>query len=108
MAEIKLDKAHAGRSLSVACGDTVVVRLDETPTSGYRWEVAEIDPAVLKLASDDFVPASGTTRGGGGHHEFRFEVVTAGKSPLRLIRRRPWEPASAAVEELGATVNSSG
>lgn len=107
MAEIKLDKAHAGRSLSVACGDTVVVRLDETPTSGYRWEVAEIDPAVLKLANDDFVPASGTARGGGGHHEFRFDVVAAGKSPLRLIHRRSWEPEDQAVEELGATVDAS-
>lgn len=108
MAEVVLDRASAGQTLSVASGDTVVVRVDETPTSGYRWEVADFDPTVLKLDDDAFTPAAGDRVGGGGRHEFRFRVVGPGETGLRLMQRRSWEPETAATDELKATIVASG
>jgi inhibitor of cysteine peptidase len=107
MAEVTLERDGAGTSLSVAPGDSVLVRLDEIPTSGYRWEVKEFDATVLQPVGDDFIPASGGAVGGGGQHEFRFRVVGPGKSELRLVRRRPWEPETAAVDELEATIDAT-
>jgi inhibitor of cysteine peptidase len=104
LAEIILDKTNAGRSVCVAPGDSVLLRLDEIPTSGYRWEVRDCDPAVLQLASDDFVRSETAGLGGGGQREFRFDVVGPGQTELRLACRRSWEPESDAAEELIATI----
>jgi inhibitor of cysteine peptidase len=106
MAEVILEVGGGGTSLSVAPGDSVLVRLEEIPTTGYRWEVKEYDNEVLHAVGDEFIPASGGALGGGGHHEFRFRVVGPGKSDLRLIRRRSWEPETAAVDELNATIEA--
>ena len=104
MAEINVDIASDGRSLAAALGDEVVVRLDEIPTSGYRWEVREFDPAVLERLDDEFTPFAGAGLGAGGTHEFRFRVVGRGQTALRLTHRRSWEPATAAADELNTTV----
>jgi predicted secreted protein len=81
-----------------------VIQLDEVPTSGYRWEVGNFDPAVLEFLRDDFVPSGGARIGGGGQREFCFRAVGPGRSPVRLIHRRPWESESESVEELNATI----
>jgi inhibitor of cysteine peptidase len=93
MTEIGLDQTDAGRAQAAAPGDTVVVALDETPTSGYRWTVDAFEPAVLAAAGDEYIPSS-SALGGGGVHRFRFEVVGASSSRIRLILRRPWDPDS--------------
>ncbi len=104
MVEHVLDRTSTGQPLSAALGDLVVVRLDEIPTSGYRWEVTGFDPAILAPSGDEFNPSAGSRTGGGGQHGFRFTVVGAGRTALRLVCRRPWEPETDAVEELNATV----
>ena len=81
-----------------------MVRLDETPTSGYRWEVQGFEASVLQPAGDASVRAGSDRIGGAGHREFRFDVVGPGRCGLRLICRRSWEPESAAVDELHATI----
>ena len=106
MTEIGLDQTDAGRSRAAAPGDTVVVALDETPTSGYRWVVDAFEPAVLAVAGDEFTPSS-SALGGGGAHRFRFDVVGAGSSRLRLILHRPWDPGSI-VDTFETTVDVTG
>jgi len=106
MAEITLDMADTGRSRRAAPGDLVIVRLEETPTSGYRWEVGAFDPAVLEPEGDDFAPSTGAGIGGGGTREFRFRVVGLGADTLSLVRRRAWEPDTQPVEAFEATVQA--
>lgn len=106
MAEIDLELADAGRSRAAAPGDLVIVRLDETPTSGYRWELDSHDPAVLQPDGDDYDPPPGDTLGGGGTRKFRFKVIRSGTSPLKLIRRRPWD-ADSEVEAFETTIDAA-
>jgi inhibitor of cysteine peptidase len=107
VARVDLDLTDAGRSRSASPGDLVVIGLDETPTSGYRWEVDEFDPAVLRPAGDDFRPASGAGIGGGGVREFRFTVVGPRRGAVRLALRRAWERESAPVERFEATIDAT-
>jgi len=107
MATINLDRTTVRQPLTVALGDTVVVSLDETPTSGYRWEVAGSDPAVLQLTDDEFIPAADAALGGGGKRVLQFSVTGPGQSDLRLICRRSWESETDAVDAFTATVIST-
>lgn len=107
MAEINLDKGDAGRAHSASPGDTVVIRLPETPTSGYRWQVDAFDPAVLKPAGDAFLPPAGPGMGGRGIRELRFAVVGRYASGVKLALRRPWEGESSAVERFEATIDAT-
>ena len=105
MTNIGLDQTDSGRARAAAPGDTVVVALDETPTSGYRWVVDSFEPEVLAVASDEFTPSS-SALGGGGVRRFRFDVVGAGSSRIRLILRRPWDSDSI-VETFETTIDAS-
>jgi inhibitor of cysteine peptidase len=107
LAEIDLDGNVTGRSIAARPGDVLILRLEETPTSGYRWELDDHDPGVLAPAGDEFSPDSGDTMGGGGIRRFRFTVVGPGISPLKLVRRRPWA-ADSVVEAFEATVDATG
>jgi inhibitor of cysteine peptidase len=108
MAEVLIGLAEAGGTVTAAPGDSIVVRLDETPTSGYRWGVETFDPAVLEPAGDEFTPAADSALGGGGTHEFRFRVVGAGEAVLRLMRRRSWEAYSPEADAYEVTIRVDG
>lgn len=107
MAQINLDRSDDGGARSASPGDVMVIRLDETPTSGYRWQVDECDPAVLRSAGDEFRPTGGAGIGGGGTREFRFAVVGPGRGGVRLALRRTWESESPAADQFEATINAA-
>jgi predicted secreted protein len=105
--EINLGTTDDGRTVSARLGDVLTVRLDEVPTSGYRWELGDHDPAILQPEDDDYSPPSVDTLGGAGTRQFRLLVIGAGKSRLKLIRRRSWDPDSA-VETFETIIDASG
>ncbi|MEV1289517.1 protease inhibitor I42 family protein [Micromonospora sp. NPDC049679] len=106
MARINLGRADGGRVHPASAGDVVVVRLDETPTSGYRWQIEEFDPEVLTPAGEESL-APGAGIGGRGVRELRFTVVAPGASRLTLALRRAWEGAGSAVERFEATIDAT-
>jgi inhibitor of cysteine peptidase len=106
MAEIELDAANADGSQAANVGDQLVLDLDETPTSGYRWAVDDFDEAILALLDDWFVPPEPGLLGAPGHHRFRFAVVGPGAATLNLVCRRSWDLESA-VERFATTIEAS-
>jgi inhibitor of cysteine peptidase len=102
---IEVDEGSAARPHAAAPGDHVVIRLAETPTSGYRWRLDEYDPAVLRPTGDEFVPAADARTGGGGTREFRFDVVGTERSDVVLSLRRAWETDSAAAQHFQTKIN---
>jgi predicted secreted protein len=103
MAVIELGSADAGRVVEARPGDDVIVRLSETPTSGYRWEADAGAASALLPATDEYLPGDGTL-GGSGTRVFHYAVAVAGTATIRLVRRRAWEPATQAVETFAVTV----
>lgn len=91
MADLTLTNADAGRTVSVNSGDTIVVRLEENPTTGYVWKVEELDSQILQLVSEDY-EAAGSGIGGGGQRKLVFKAIGAGQSSLKLKCLRQWEP----------------
>ena len=77
-------------------GDVLVVTLVSNPTTGYSWQVMEIDNAVLIQEGGPEYKQSPNTEGlvGTGSMEtFRFETIGAGEVKLELGYMRPWESA---------------
>jgi predicted secreted protein len=48
-AAVKLDEEHNGGSVEVNSGDKITITLEGNPTTGYSWELSELDQAVVEL-----------------------------------------------------------
>ena len=86
--------ADNGKQIAVQSGQFVTVTLDSNPTTGYSWQVMEIDNAVLLQDGDPEYkqsPGSEGLVGTGGTETFRFKAVGTGETTLGLGYMRPWE-----------------
>ena len=89
---VKLDESANGTSVSLRAGQTLIIALKSNPTTGYDWQVDQVDEKVVKMVKQDFKPASDPERlGAPGQTVYEFEAVAAGTTGLRLIYVRPWE-----------------
>lgn len=91
--------------MSLSAGDTVLVRLDENETTGYRWEYVPVSPEIMQLVAERHVPPSG---GGGvgaaGSVQFEFAAGGTGSAPVVLQYRRAWEPQAVRRYEIFVTI----
>lgn len=76
--------------LIVAEGDTLVVKLQSNPSTGYSWSVAENTVLVLKPEGDTYVRGANRP-GASGTQQFTFKVVGAGEVSLRMLYQRPFQ-----------------
>jgi len=89
--EVKLTAADNGSEIELKKGQTLVITLEANPTTGYTWEIAELDEQVLRQVGEiEFEPESELVGAGGGQI-IRFEVIGAGQTTLKLVYHRPWE-----------------
>ena len=90
MPEIVVTEGDKGRSFQARIGDSIVVRLPETPTTGFRWNAMLSDARVIEAQSDDYVP-DGSAPGSGGLRTFRYLAKAEGVATLNFHLARPWE-----------------
>ena len=83
-----------GKQVTVNTGDTLTLTLTSNPTTGYSWQVMEIDNTVLiQSGNPEYKQSSGSEGlvGAGGTQTFRFQAVGTGMTVLKLGYARPWE-----------------
>jgi inhibitor of cysteine peptidase len=90
LAVVTLTAADNGKSIAVHEGDLVVVRLPETPTTGFRWHIIQADD-IIEPEGDSFELAPDPTFGSGGVHEFRFRARARTPGRLELKHWQAWE-----------------
>jgi len=105
MAETILTDQDNGRSIEAPVGTNLIVRLEESPTTGYGW-INKTDDDVLHLNNTEFSFASPDIVGGAGVRTFGFMVNKLGKSTLLLKRVRQWEGESSATEVFSVTIQA--
>lgn len=91
---IRVDSTASGQQVSLSRNQTLEVALPSNPSTGYRWDVAEVDSAIVQQQDDPtYVPDSAdqTRVGSGGTQTFTFRAIGAGQTTLTLIYHRPWE-----------------
>lgn len=91
---VVLGAAENGSQVELTSGQVLEVMLASNPTTGYSWEVSEVDEAVLtQIGEVEFqqAPAEGEpVVGAGGTETFRFAAAN-GETSLTLVYHRPWE-----------------
>ena len=71
-------------SVDLRTGESLVVRLMETPETGFRWAIDTVDPAVLYLRRDDLVKDPDPNVIEGTLRHFEFIASRPGKCKLVL------------------------
>jgi inhibitor of cysteine peptidase len=79
-----------GRTVDLPVGQTVEIRLAETPTAGFRWDLTQPGAPTCALLSDSVAPPQGAV-GGQGAHSWIFEARRQGECEIALVYHRPWE-----------------
>ena len=92
--QVKVDDKSNGKQIDVQRNHTLAVTLESNPSTGYRWEVVEVDKAILEQMGDATFKYSGKTPialGTGGWETFMFKAAKAGQTTLKMVYRRSWE-----------------
>jgi inhibitor of cysteine peptidase len=105
-AVLEISAADNGRTLELAAGQILVVSLDSNPTTGYGWEVSEIDGALLAQAGEPEYVQGGAEGmvGAGGMETYRFVASGSGQTTLTLIYHRAWEKGVAPIDTFSVDV----
>ena len=77
--------------MDLRVGDTLELSFESNPTTGFQWEVVELNPDVLRPLGEEFFTPTSDLLGAPGRQVFRFEAVAPGETPLKLIYHRAFE-----------------
>lgn len=97
--ELVIGADRDGGRVRLILGQTLEVRLDGNPTTGYTWDVARVDPRVLRRDGGvTYTPAPlpHPRVGSGGTFAARFTAVRRGETTLTLVYHRRFEAGSPA------------
>jgi len=103
----ELTAADNGAGVHLRLGQELRVKLEEAPTTGYRWETEYVDEAVLRFEGREFerdprcLPGM---VGCGGTATLKYTAAEVGRTVLRLLNRRAWETTWVGVFEVTVVV----
>jgi inhibitor of cysteine peptidase len=89
-----LTGADNGKQVTLQAGENLTLTLESNPTTGYSWQVTELDKAILVQEGEPEYkqsPGSEGLVGAGGTETFRFKAAGSGETSLMLGYMRPWE-----------------
>jgi len=89
--EVKIGDTDDGGQVALEVGQTLVLSLDSNPTTGYQWEITELDEAILKQTSHEYEADQPVLIGSGGKEVWRFQAQSSGSTTLSLGYKRSWE-----------------
>jgi Zn-dependent peptidase ImmA (M78 family)/predicted secreted protein len=103
-----LDETQEGRQIVSRLRDEIHVRLPETPSTGYVWDLVDLATGLVEVVADRFETADGADDqiGGDGIRHLWLRVVALGSGRLRLELRRPWQANAKPVRTFQATVDA--
>jgi inhibitor of cysteine peptidase len=91
MPGLVVTQADNGKSFEVHQGEVIGIRLEENPSTGYRWAIDHVDADFLTLQNSAFSPTSGGGIGSGGERTFTFKATKTGTAHIQLKLWREWE-----------------
>ncbi|MEV6767897.1 protease inhibitor I42 family protein [Nocardia sp. NPDC051030] len=104
---VKLGVDADGKDVALTVGQGLVITLASNPTTGYLWQLADLDQNIVKQNGGQEYeqdPSPDGMVGVGGQATFNFVALTPGTTKLVLEYRRPWEQGSEPAQRLTLTL----
>jgi inhibitor of cysteine peptidase len=102
--EVTVGEAENGSRVTLEVGQILVLILASNPTTGYQWEITELDQAIVEETDHEYQADQPTLAGSGGKEIWRFQAQASGTTTLSLEYRRPWEENVEPIETFGIEV----
>ncbi len=94
---IALALADSGKALDLVVGQTVVVRLEANPSTGYQWQIAaNPDERIALVVDSGYDRPASDAAGAAGQAWWKLRATGPGSTTIALRYVRPWEPEQAA------------
>lgn len=100
MPELTIGPQETHRDITLKLGEALTVRLEENPTTGFRWAALPAQDDVLELQSATFSAGINTGIGAGGERLFVFKAKASGSASVKLVLRQEWLPENPARQVL--------
>jgi inhibitor of cysteine peptidase len=104
---LRLSETDNGAAKRARLAEEVVLELQESPSTGYRWAIETTGDAVTEIEST-FIPLSDAGIGGGGQRLVRFVAAHPGSAEIRAVLRRAWEPPGRNLNYCAITITVEG
>ena len=89
---LKLNEAGNDGQVTIGVGEKLVIALESNPSTGYTWEISELDTTSLEQVGDiEFVSANPGLLGAGGMQTLTLIARQPGQTTVKLVYHRPWE-----------------
>ena len=75
---------------------TMVIELEENPSTGYTWSCSMMGTGRLRMKDDSFMQPEAELMGAPGIRRFEFAGEESGHVTLSFFYSRPWEDVSPA------------
>lgn len=87
-----LTLADRGTQVEIKEGLEITITLDGNPSTGYTWEVKDLDTDMFQQVGEPVFESSNPGMvGSGGTLTLTFKTLKVGTNSLTLIYHRPWE-----------------
>jgi len=107
MQTIQLTMNDNGKVVNTSPEAVIFIRLEGNPTTGYRWELKEVNHSVVSNLQQNIEAASSAVAGAGGSFVFQLSGLKPGSSKVALKYWKPWEGDSSILAQFEITVNVS-
>jgi len=87
--ETKSPGKNLPESISMDVGETVKMKIESNPTTGYYW-TAKVESEFIDIINEDYLSDSNLI-GAGGIQGFDFKAIKAGKTKIVMEYGRSWE-----------------
>jgi inhibitor of cysteine peptidase len=90
-AAVEITEEQNGGIVALIVNDVLYVQLEGNPTTGFTWEVENLDTGLLEQMGEPAYNSNSNLLGAGGMFTFTFKALDAGVTHLRLIYHRTFE-----------------
>ena len=107
MSDYTVTNSDRGKTVTLKVGQSVTLRLNENPTTGYRWVIPAFDAQLIRLTDDRFEPtvtANKPMMGAGGQRILVLQANRPGTIHLNLENKQSWDLESPSAESFDLTV----
>jgi len=101
---VSINAESNGKTISLNKGETLTLSIGGNPTTGYSWNLTNVDETILKSAGNPGYKSSSLLTGAGGTYTFKFTAIGSGTTDLKLDYYRTFEKGIPPVNTFEITV----